>query len=681
MATPFLQAGLSGAPTMPEMGGMGSMSEMLGPLSLLSGGASPSLTAQSMPSPEEIPDDGVISKMGPETDLHKNTLKRLNAYFDFSSNAMSEHHPRWNWQELRIQAYIKLPEYKDLVSQLKMNNGAPPEPIQVIVPYSYATLHAAATYIYSILAGRRPVFPILPTRGTTTEKAQFMEQAIQSNLELAKGYEALWQMIWDSLTYNVGVVRIGWAEEMGKRLEIRGGQREMVEGLKFAGNKMLPVDPYHFFPDPRVPMHVVNEKGDFVFWLTHQSEMQLYDREYQGHLKWVKEACAAAKANTDDLEMGPVSDSNRRARIGTDRSLIRPAGDVVKFIGAREGTVRLVPDDWKLGDRKQSELWKFTWTKYQIMQAQPLGMAHERHPVAVAEPTSFGHEFGGLSFADFIGPFQDMISWLVNSRMENVRTTINNQFVVDPGRVEMQDLRQPAPGKAIRLKQAAIGSDVREAIQQLSVIDVSAGHFQDMQLLRMLGDACTGINDNMRGIQTAGGRRSATEARMAMQAGASRLSQMAVRVSSQALNDVCNQMIVNIQQFMPEEMWIELSGDETGPSSFLLKPDMIVGSFNYQVSDGSLPYDKTAMLETWKEIMLAVMQDPELRQSKDVVKIFDYIAQLGGAKNINSFQRQQSFPPGQPPQGALPVGPAQPSMPNFTRNMQLLPPPGQPAST
>lgn len=169
---------------------------------------------------------------------------------------------------------------------------------------------------------------------------------------------------------------------------------------------------------------------------------------------------------------------------------------------------------------------------------------------------------------------------------------------------------------------------------------------------------------------------------MAMQAGASRLSQMAVRISTQALDDMAAQMILNIQQFMPDEMWLELSGDEDTPgSSTLLKPDMIAGSFNYQISDGSLPYDKMALLETWKEILIAVMQDPELRQAKDVQKIFDHIATLGGAKNIKQFNRQQSFPPGQPPAGAIPVGAAQPTKPNFTGGQQLLPSPGQPATT
>lgn len=513
-----------------------------------------------------------------------------------------------------------------------------------------------------------------------------MEQAIQSNLEVSKGYEALWQLIWDGMVYNLGIVRIGWDEQYGNMLRLSGGKRQMAKGLKYAGNKIVPVDPYHFFPDPRVPMSEVNKRGDFVFWLSYQSEMTLYDKEYAGQLKHVKAACKADKERGNSTELGPVADSNRRARIGLSKTLLRPAGDIVKHVPVREGTIRLVPKDWGLGESKESELWKFSWTEFQIMQAQPLGMAHEKHPVAVAEPTSFGHEFGGMSLADFIGPFQDMISWLVNSRMENVRTTINNQFVADPNRIEMQDLRQPPAGKCIRLKQAAIGTDVREAIMQLTTMDVTQGHFQDINFFRMLADATTGINDNMRGIQSQGGRRSATEARMAMQAGASRLSQLAIRISSQAMFDIADQMIMNIQQFMPEEMWIEISGDEPlmGQTSTLLKPDMIVGSFNYQISDGSLPYDKMAMLETWKEIMFGIAQDPELRQAYSINRIFEHVATLGGAKNIESFRKaldqQPSFAPGQPPEGAVPAGPALPSPPSFGGGgQQLLPPPGQPA--
>jgi hypothetical protein len=59
------------------------------------------------------------------------------------------------------------------------------------------------------------------------------------------------------------------------------------------------------------------------------------------------------------------------------------------------------------------------------------------------------------------------------------------------------------------------------------------------------------------------------------------------------------------------------------------------------VHDGTLPLDRIAMLDIWKEIMLGVLQDPELRQSYSVPKLFEYIAELGGAKNIKSFRIQQ----------------------------------------
>jgi len=676
MATPFGQ--LNGPPALgglPPVAPGDDLQSLLGMAPMNNTGM-----FQSLPGPETIPEaESAIEKLKPGSDKELKVRERLNKMFDFSWNAMSQHHPRWMWQEQKVQAYIKQPDYKQLVEEMNNNQGAAPEPIQVIVPYTYSTIHAAATFIYAVLAGRRPIFPLLATRGTTTDKARYMELAVQSNLESSKAYEAIWQYIWDCLNYGFGACRIGWCEEYGSLINIQNGKREVNKGLKYAGNKLLPIDPYCFFPDPRVPMHEVNVKGDFVFWTTSQSKMVLMDKEKKGQFKWVKEAADKTKeAGLDRGELPAVS--NRRARIGMNNELLRPSGDdVVGFLPIREGTVRLVPKDWDLGDSDQSEIWKFTWVKGQIMQAQELNMVHDRHPVSVTEPTSFGHEFGSIALADFINPFQDIISWLVNSRMENVRTTINNQFIVDPFRVEMQDLRQPAPGKAIRLKQTAIGTPVDEAIKQLVTVDVTQGHVNDINLMRLLADTATGVNDNLRGVNQ-GGRRSATEARISMQAGASRLSQLAIRISSQGMMDICNQMIMNIQQFMPEEMWIEMSGDES-PQSTLLTPDMIVGTFNYQVSDGSLPYDKTALLEVWKEIMFGIAQDPELRQSYSIDKVFEHVAELGGAKNISTFkkpppppqppQQQTPFAPGAPPEGQVPIGPGMPAGPPPA----MLPPP------
>jgi len=44
------------------------------------------------------------------------------------------------------------------------------------------------------------------------------------------------------------------------------------------------------------------------------------------------------------------------------------------------------------------------------------------------------------------------------------------------------------------------------------------------------------------------------------------------------------------------------------------------------------------LLEVWKEIFLGVASDPELRQQFSVPNIFEYVAELGGAKNISQFK-------------------------------------------
>jgi hypothetical protein len=115
---------------------------------------------------------------------------------------------------------------------------------------------------------------------------------------------------------------------------------------------------------------------------------------------------------------------------------------------------------------------------------------------------------------------------------------------------------------------------------------------------------------------------------------------------------------------MPDQMWIETTGDANMPNSKMLTPEMIVGSFNYQISDGSLPYDKMALVEVWKEILLGITKDPELRQMFDVSKIFEYTAVLGGAKNIDTFKKPPpppmppgppGTPPGQPMIGGMPA--------------------------
>jgi hypothetical protein len=630
----------------------------------------------STPNPGDDP-DAPIKKLRPDSELHRRTISKLDSMFKFGKDAMRRHYGRWNMNEMKVQAYVNCNDYEQVVKEMsgERRGMLPPEPVQVTVPYTYATTHAAATFISQVLLGRRPVFPLMATRGTQADSARHMENAIQSHLDASRGFETLWQFIWDSLIYDCGVIRVGWENRDGPGIRIVNGKREQVTETIFTGNVVSAVDPYALSPDPRVPLHQCNVLGDFMFTQQDMSGTILKDMQRRKSLMFVDEAIGKAK----NLQNGRLEDNDqsmRRVRIGEGATWARNPTNVIGFYTIREGTVRLVPKDWGLGASDVSELWKFTWiANGQIMQAEPLGMIHQQHPYQVGEPTSFGHDFMSLSMVDMIGPFQDILSWLVSSRMENVRSSISNQFVADPARVDINDIRSSVIGRVIRMKQAAMGLPIQQAIQQLVVQDVTQGHLTDIQTMRILADTITGVNDNMRGIQNQGGRRSATEARISMQAGGSRLSQLAIRISAQAFSPMANQMILNIQQFMPDKMWVETTGDDNVPISLEMTQDMLVGSFNYQISDGTLPFDKQALLESWKEILMGIAQDPELRSQWDLSKIFRYVAELGGAKNIDSFKKQMPIAAGATADpaadpNAMPIGAAMPAAPMLASNFQ-----------
>src|SRR5215471_5443554 len=611
---------------------------------------------QESPKVTEAP-ERPIDKLVPQSELHNNVLQYVLRRLNYSERSMTQFYSRWNANERKIQAYINLPDYEQQMKQMNKTN-APPAVVSITVPYAFATIWTIVTYLTHTFCGQKPMFQVSSYKAEGIQPAQYMETVLQYNADHTKLILRLIQWFLDAETYGLGAIRCLWDEEYGTRTkwidQSPGGlilpkmapqkMRQRSRQLIFEGNKCQNIDPFMFFPDPRVPMAELSRRGEFVFWRAFEGKHMLLREQADGNIRWVDNI-----PNMPQGVWGEITGKSVRALVSEGQST--PGDPQLRDIRATpyyqidQGTIEIVPNELGLGDSTTPEKWLFAiGNKGQILQAEPLDADHARHPVAVIEPSSFGYAFGSPGTMDFLGPIQDTLSWFINSHIHNVRTALNNMFIVNPSMVEIQDLKNPAPGKLIRLKRSAYGQDVRTVLQQLEVQDVTTNHIQSMQVFLRMGDILAAVNDNLRGIQEEGGRKTATEVRTSGEAGASRLAARARYISAQGMTDLAEMMALNIQQNMTQEFYLKIVGQKGMENPISIGPQDIAGDFWFPVSDGTLPMDRAALMETWKEIWMAISSNPMLSQQYDQGKIFDYLAELGGARNIDSFKLAPASP-------------------------------------
>lgn len=601
-------------------------------------------------------DPGVpaIARLQPGTMHHQYVLEYLLERIDASEREMSKFYSRWQVAERKMQAYMSLPNYEQMLKDMN-DSSQPPAPAIILLPYNYAVISTIVTYCMKVFCGKKPFFPLGADSKEAADNVRYMEAMVQHHCDKTRMVLRLFQMMLDSQLYGVGAARCIWHVKQGKRRVLRpptdaerlsyAGNPEALGALLkdyqiktvFAGNDVSSIDPFMLFPDPTVPMSEASQKAEFIFWREFLGKHHLIRAQKEGLLHYVDtvQPEAYGHGNTKWYNL-----SQRSALAGGKPH----AGERVRSAETAysntymvdQGSVEIIPNELGLGPEDYPVKWLFTiLNKSQIVQAVELDMDHGRHPIEITEPYSLGYGFGQPSLSDYISPIQDISSWFLDTHIYNVRTHLANQLVYDPSKIDEKSLKDRKPGKHIRLKPLAFGSDVRQAIQQLQVSDVTRAHLNDMTAFMRIGDMVSAVNDPMRGVQQMGGRRTASEVRQVGENAFSRLSVLAQIISQQAVVQLTEQMVMNIQQMQDEETWIRLIGEEEFRQ---VGPQLLMGDFTYPVHDGTLPLDRVASFDLWKEILTGMAQSPVLSQTHSLPRIFEHVSTLGGAANIASFR-------------------------------------------
>ena len=567
---------------------------------------------------------------------------------------------RGKWKDAEEKALAYLPEGEIDAARRTQREGGSPQYTTIQVPYSYAVVMAAHTYLTSVFMGRDPVFQYTGRHGESQQQIQAIEALVAYQVQNGRFLPYLYTWLYDALKYGVGIVELNWEEkieivttilEVPDEVDPMTGQpvtfkkqQQSQPYRSYAGNTVANVQPQSFIWDTRYTMREF-QKGEFcgrkkkVGWneATRQAAMGYYmNLEFVG--KSGRSGLGddgSAQLDRPESESSSFSSSDLDAVGGKRPSMF----EVYRMV------MEIIPHEYGLSDSKWPEKWVFTVTSdYSVLVGcQPLGAFHCKFPFGVIplEPEGYGLTTRGLP--EVLEPIQNTVDWLINSHFYNVRAALNNQFVVDPSRVVMKDLLDPLPGGIIRLRPEAYGSNTRDVVTQLPVADMTRTHVGDLSTMFGIGERAGGVNDQIMGMLSGGGRKTATEVRTSTSFGINRLKTTAEFASACGFDPLSQMIVQNSQQYFDMELKLRIAGDlalSAGQGFLQVTPDTIIGNYDFVPVDGTLPIDRQGQVALWQTMMREAAAIPQIGMQYDWGGIFQWVAQLAGLKNITQFKIQ-----------------------------------------
>ena len=583
----------------------------------------------------------------PGSAKHQNLLSHVMRYARESARIISRRHAAWHDIDDKLTAYVRVTDEERRVKTKNTN-----KPISIVFPYSYAILETLVSYMIAAFLPE-PIFRYEGTGPEDVVGATLLEKIITLHCNHNRVGLNLHTMFRDAGAYGIGVVTPQWAVKTGRRTRRRPSasgtfERYAENVVLFEGNALSNIDPYRYLPDPNVPIHDV-QRGEYVGWLDTSNYVDLLSQEQQEDGLFNVQYLQSIRNRPSTIFGGSYSQGTRNPR-NDSRALTQ--GDVGAPIDLLYLYIKLIPEAWGVGSSTRPEKWLFTIANDSVLLgAQNIDLDHNMFPVAICAPDFDGYSPIAYSRLEQLQGMQVIIDWLFNSHVANVRKSLNDVLIVDPFLINMKDLEDPGPGGFVRLRQPAWGKNsLDQAVKQLAVTDITASNMRDVALVVQYMQQIGGTDNTLMGSLRRGGpeRLTTAEYRGTARGQISRLERIAKVIGLQALQDIGYMFAAHAQQFMSEDVYIKASGSWDAELSRVMgveqgrvrvSPIDLLVDYDVIPRDGSIPGGNYS--NTWPKLFEVISSNPELMQQIDIMRVFEYIAESEGAKNVDRFRRQQ----------------------------------------
>lgn len=590
-------------------------------------------------------------KVPKDSPLHRSLVAKVRDRIRLGEKSNIDLESDWQAAEERTLAFLPESEV-DAARRNKREVDGEPSFTTIQIPYTYALLLSAHTYWTSVFFSRSPIHQFAGRHGEGEMQVQAMEALIDYQVQVGGIMVPYYIWLYDCGKYGRGILGHYWEKEKlhyGQLVDMEDpnnpGKTSLMQAtaemVGYEGNRAFNAAPFDFLHDPRVAFKNF-QQGEFCAVRCRLGWNQILRRKDAGYFN---ENIQFLKGHNyskgDNLGSSTLRRPQFNQTMYETEDKTHPSGVVFW-----EFYVELVPSEWGLGETKFPQKWCITITEdlELIVGATPLGLLHCKFPFDVIESEIEGYGLATRGLPKIAEPIQQTMDWLINSHFFNVRASLNNQFIVDPSKLVIKDFEDTGPGFRWRLRPEAYGTDLTKIFHQVPVQDVTRSHMGDFQGLLGMGERMFGVNDQIMGALNGQGRKTATEVRTTTTFGINRQKTICEYMSSMGFAPHAQKLVQTSQQMYSAEAKLRRVGSfaqEAGAQFISVSPQDITGFYDLVPVDGTLPVDRMAQGNLWKEIFANVARMPmQVQTGYDWGRIFAWTASLIGLRNINQFRVQ-----------------------------------------
>jgi hypothetical protein len=207
------------------------------------------------------------------SELHRKIVQMLSERLKYANSTQQTKRKAWEKAENAVLAYVKESDL-DAARRVRREDAGVPAYTTIMLPYSFAMLMSAHTYLTSVFFARSPVHQYSGRHGESEQQVQMLEATIGYQVEVGEMLGPYYIWIYDCLKYGVGVIEEYWENEEIQFSSIQKAALE--EGAKpskvviqarapgYEGSRLCNISPWDFLPDPRVQVGRF-QQGEFVF--------------------------------------------------------------------------------------------------------------------------------------------------------------------------------------------------------------------------------------------------------------------------------------------------------------------------------------------------------------------------------------------------------------------------------